>query len=56
MLGYALDHSSLLRTVNVLQALPGWEHVELIRATAEPFRTGTAVSFELACQAREDQP
>ena len=47
LLGYALDHGALLQFLNALQGLPGWRHVELVRAAQEPFRTGQAVMFEL---------
>jgi hypothetical protein len=47
LLGYALDHGALLQFLNTLQGLPGWRHVELVRAAQEPFRTGQAVMFEL---------
>lgn len=47
LLGYALDHGALLQFLNTVQGLPGWRHVELVRAAQEPFRTGQAVMFEL---------
>lgn len=53
LLGYALDHSSLIQLLNVLQNLPGWQQVELVRATSEPYEGSSAVAFELACQTRE---
>jgi hypothetical protein len=56
LLGYALDHGALIQLLNTLQNLPGWQQVELVRATAEPFRRGSAVAFELACQTQEDRP
>lgn len=54
--GYALDHAALLQLVNTLQAQTGWQQVELVRATREPFRNGQAVAFELDCRASEDVP
>jgi len=56
LMGYALDHGALLQFVSAVQSLPEWEHVELVRAAQEPYRGGTAVSFELDCRIGEDQP
>jgi hypothetical protein len=53
LLGYALDHGALLQFLNTLQGLPGWRHVELVRAAQEPFRTGQAVMFELVGDVEE---
>lgn len=50
LVGYALDHPTLLQFYNVVQRLPGWDQVELVRATLEPYRGGVAVAFELDCR------
>jgi|GEM_PF-569192 len=52
--GYATDHAALIQLLNTLQTLPGWKQVDLVRATVEPFRSGSAVAFELSCLAVED--
>lgn len=54
--GYALDHGALIQLLNTLQNMPGWHHVELVRATSEPFRAGLAVAFELTSAAEESNP
>ena len=54
--GYALDHGALLQLYGTLERLAGVEGVALVRATQEPFRSGTALAFELECRAREDRP
>lgn len=54
MLGFALDHGALLQFVNTLQGLPGWEQVELVKASLGPYRSGEAIAFELDCRTRED--
>jgi hypothetical protein len=56
VLGYALDHAALLQFVNTLQRLPGWQQVELVRATQDPLRGGQAIAFELDCRALEEDP
>jgi len=57
ILGYALDHAALLQFVNTLQRLPGWQQVELVRATQDPLRGGQAIAFELDCRTlEEDRP
>ena len=56
LLGYAIDHPTLLQFLNTLQGLPGWRHVELIRASQEPYRGGLAIGFELDCRTEEDRP
>jgi hypothetical protein len=50
LIGYARDHAVLLRFLNTVEALPAWEHVELVRATQEPFGSTSAVAFELDCR------
>ena len=55
LLGYALDHATLLELVNTLQSAPGWTRVELVRAAREPYGGGLAVAFELDCRTREGQ-
>lgn len=52
--GYAVDHRELIEFLSLLQQLPGWAKVELVRAAAEPVGRGTAVAFELACRTQED--
>jgi len=52
--GYALDHAALIQLYNAVQNLPGWRQLELVRATSEPFRGGSAVAFELAGLTEED--
>lgn len=54
LLGYALDHGALIQLLNTLQGRPGWQQVELVRATLEPLRGGSAVAFEVACVVQED--
>jgi Tfp pilus assembly protein PilN len=54
--GLAVDHGALLQFLNALQGLSGWEHVELVRATQEVYRNGSAVAFELACDIEESAP
>ena len=54
--GYALDHGALIQLLNTLQNMPGWHHVELVRATSEPIRAGLAVAFELTSAAEENDP
>lgn len=56
VLGYAVDHAALIQFVNALQKLPDWQQVELVRATLEPYRAGSAVSFELDCRTQEERP
>ena len=51
--GYALDHDELARLVAVLQQVPQWEHVELLRATRQPYGSGEALAFELKCRQLE---
>jgi Tfp pilus assembly protein PilN len=53
--GIAQDHVALAQAVEGIKRLPGWEKVDLVRATAEPYRSGVAVAFELACETREDR-
>jgi Tfp pilus assembly protein PilN len=54
LLGHALDLPSLIQFLKTLQSLPGWRSVELIRATQQPVRDATAVSFELDCRTSEE--
>ncbi len=54
--GYAIDHPTLLQFLSTLQGLPGWRHVELVRASQEPYRGGLAIGFELDCRTEEDRP
>lgn len=54
--GLATDHAELLQFLNVLQRIPGWQQVELVRAALEPYGRGMAISFELACRTMEELP
>jgi Tfp pilus assembly protein PilN len=54
LLGRALDHDTLLQFVAVLQSVPDFQDVTLVRATQAPFGAGAALSFELACAAVEE--
>lgn len=49
--GYALNHAALIQLFSLLQGIPEWGEVELVRATSEK---GALVSFELACLAPEE--
>ncbi len=53
MSGYAVDHDQLTRLIGVLQRVPQWEQVELLGAAREPYRTGTALAFQLECRPAE---
>jgi hypothetical protein len=59
MVGYALNHDALLQFLHALQSAsggcPAWQHVELIRATQEPYQSGLLVAFELACRIEEER-
>ncbi len=48
--GFAMDHSELLQFIRLLQGMPDWQEVKLVRATREPYGLGQAVRFELACR------
>lgn len=56
MHGFALDHGALIQALNTLQRLPGWQEVELVRATLEDLGQGQAVAFELSCVSPEVTP
>lgn len=56
MRGYAVDHNELTRLIDVLQRVPQWERVELLRAAREPYRDGEALGFQLECQPMEGIP
>jgi len=53
LFGYAADHEVLIQWLNAVQELPGWQEVELVRATLEPYGHGLAVAFELDCETVE---
>ncbi len=59
LVGYALNHDALLQFLHALQSASGgaseWQHVELIRATQEPYQGGLLVAFELACRIEEER-
>jgi Tfp pilus assembly protein PilN len=54
--GLALDHTALIQFLNTLQSSPDWRHVELLRATSEPFAGRTVVAFEFDCRTEEPAP
>lgn len=54
VLGYAVDHPALLQLVNVIQDLPAWHRVELVRADQEAVRGANVVAFELYCRIGEE--
>jgi len=54
--GYAVDHNELTRLIDVLQRVPRWEQVELLRAAREPYADGEALAFQLECQPVEGLP
>ncbi len=56
LLGLAQEHAALLQLIQVLQQLPGWQRVDLVRATLEPYGGSLAVAFELDCRTQEDAP
>jgi hypothetical protein len=51
--GYAINHDELARLVAVLQQVPQWEQVELLRAARQPYGSGEALAFELKCRQPE---
>jgi Tfp pilus assembly protein PilN len=51
--GLALDHTALIQLLNALQSSPYWQHVELVRATSEPYAGRTVVAFEFECRSAE---
>jgi hypothetical protein len=53
MSGYAVDQDELTRLIDILQRVPQWERVELLRAAREPYRTGVALAFQLECRPAE---
>ena len=55
LLGYALDHASLIQLLDTIKRFPEWDQVELVRATLEPYRAGMVVAFELDCHTAEEQ-
>jgi len=54
--GHALDYGALSQFLGGLQNLPGWHHVELVRATQTPYGDGLMIAFELDCRVLEDGP
>jgi Tfp pilus assembly protein PilN len=54
--GYAVEHNDLTRLIDVLQRVPRWEHVELLRAAREPYGDGEALAFQLECLPLEGLP
>jgi len=51
--GLALDHTGLIQLLHTLQNSADWEHVELVRATSEPYAGRNVVAFEFDCRTAE---
>jgi hypothetical protein len=56
MRGYAIDHNELTRLIDVLQHVPQWQQVELLRAAREPYGSTQALAFQIECRPAEDAP
>jgi len=54
--GYAIDHQELMRLIRAMQGIEHWRHVSTVRVSREPLATGSALAFQLWCEAAENAP